>query len=1023
MNKLGNTGNAVRAAECCLMRNTMLTAFSLLVALFALSLFPGTPAQSQARPPQDASTPVAIGRWMARFARGGLYLDFDGVPLIKGGLVQVFAKDYARGYYGSGSNPPAATVETLPDGGRAYLANFHHAGEGYTFRATQRIEVHPQNTVTFTLRTRWDGPDTALLEWNAARLWAYPLVGATYEADRGDNVVLASGKIGLRPHGAKYPESRLAPPLKHLALRHTALGDISLTGLDDKDGPVVFDGRADQYLKDDKVFWCGYLGVEMPPDQETVHTITLTLTPRNAAPPLPPGATASPAPETPAVQTVAIPDARRPEPPLLDAGGHPLIIPQPKQAAFPSGDFPLQGSLRFYTALPQDATGRRVNAALHDLLDDLHRDTGTQWLPGSDAWNGSGLLVAVAGSDKSAQQWLDANHLAAPTQAEGYALRVTPRYVAVIGRDAAGAFYGLQTLRQLLRVTPQKTFAFAGADIADWPSLHFRGAHIFVGRNALPFHRKLIDRIFARYKLNAMVIECEYTRWKSHPEIHVPYSMSPEDLRADVAYARDHFLEPIPLVNSLGHSEWIFKNGQHLDLAEDVSAPHAYDASNPKSYRFIFDIYQEALDIFRPRLFHIGHDEVKILGDDVFGKYPARPENIRKGITKLFTDDTNRLADWLRARGVRTMLWGDMLLDRSEAPEAANAPTPEEAQKRRALLPNDAVIADWRYTPGSEQRNGLQVFKQAGFATLGCPWFEPENIRGWAQQAIQKGALGLLQTTWAGYDSNEDLLNTELRQFAAFVLAAEYAWSGTPLHPREPGKPAAEDALPYDAAVVFTRAYRAVPPLASPKPGWYLSLRRAANITLFGQGPDALPISAYPQTVSDVNSETLDIPLSPSQYPTVADTGIRVAGTSLGGVMLAGAINPATLPGLGGDVAMHYPQAISLPVQARAESLAFLHATAFGVDAGTRVGTYMVIYADGQKVEIPLRYGSEIRALDDSAPSAYTTSALSWGNPSAPRTLRLLRWSNPRPQVAIARLEFRADNPCAAPILFSVTGQ
>src|SRR5579884_2106273 len=129
MNKLGNTGNAVRAAECCLMRNTMLTAFSLLVALFALSLFPGTPAQSQARPPQDASTPVAIGRWMARFARGGLYLDFDGVPLIKGGLVQVFAKDYARGYYGSGSNPPAATVETLPDGGRAYLANFHHAGE------------------------------------------------------------------------------------------------------------------------------------------------------------------------------------------------------------------------------------------------------------------------------------------------------------------------------------------------------------------------------------------------------------------------------------------------------------------------------------------------------------------------------------------------------------------------------------------------------------------------------------------------------------------------------------------------------------------------------------------------------------------------------------------------------------------------------------------------------------------------------------------------------------------------------
>ncbi len=64
--------------------------------------------------------------------------------------------------------------------------------------------------------------------------------------------------------------------------------------------------------------------------------------------------------------------------------------------------------------------------------------------------------------------------------------------------------------------------------------------------------------------------------------------------------------------------------------------------------------------------------------------------------------------------------------------------------------PSDAGIADWRYTAGTEQRNGLATLKQAGFKTLGCAWYEPENIRGWAQQAIQHGALGTLQTTWAG---------------------------------------------------------------------------------------------------------------------------------------------------------------------------------------------------------------------------------------------------------------------------------
>ena len=80
--------------------------------------------------------------------------------------------------------------------------------------------------------------------------------------------------------------------------------------------------------------------------------------------------------------------------------------------------------------------------------------------------------------------------------------------------------------------------------------------------------------------------------------------------------------------------------------------------------------------------------------------------------------------------------------------------------------------------------------------------------------------------------------------------------------------------------------------------------------------------------------------------------------------------------------------------------------------------------ADGRTLEIPLRYGKEIRALDDDTSAAtLSTDPVHWGSAAAPLNLRLLRWKNPRPTVEIVGLEFRADHPYAAPILFGVTGR
>ena len=46
------------------------------------------------------------------------------------------------------------------------------------------------------------------------------------------------------------------------------------------------------------------------------------------------------------------------------------------------------------------------------------------------------------------------------------------------------------------------------------------------------------------------------------------------------------------------------------------------------------------------------------------------------------------------------------------------------------------------------------------------------------QAALAAAAEGLLQTTWMGHFPDERVPKTQLRQFAAFGLAAESAWSG-----------------------------------------------------------------------------------------------------------------------------------------------------------------------------------------------------------------------------------------------------
>jgi hypothetical protein len=337
--------------------------------------------------------------------------------------------------------------------------------------------------------------------------------------------------------------------------------------------------------------------------------------------------------------------------------------------------------------------------------------------------------------------------------------------------------------------------------------------------------------------------------------------------------------------------------------------------------------------------------------------------------------DVKRHHEQFAQKSAKLMLWGDMLLAREESNDsAANAASLKEARSTRAALPKDAIICDWHYEPAKPaDYKSLGVFKEAGFKTIACTWFNPENIHTFAQAAKQNDALGLLQTTWAGYSMNESTMRREFKQFSAYVLAAEYAWN--PDSP-PPGK------LPWRAEDAFVRAWRDHRSATSTKRGFEVDLTSIANASM-----------------------EIPLDLRVEGYAFHADNKV---------IAMAGALSRG---------ASGAPRSVSLTLDQSAEELAILHATEFRAPAGEVVGEYRVAFDDGTSETIELKYGQNIRAVDDLEVTSDASIACSRVSASGvPEAARLLVWESPRPGNKIVSITLSTKHPYASPILIGLTG-
>ncbi|MBP5531432.1 MAG: family 20 glycosylhydrolase, partial [Lentisphaeria bacterium] len=237
---------------------------------------------------------------------------------------------------------------------------------------------------------------------------------------------------------------------------------------------------------------------------------------------------------------------------------------------------------------------------------------------------------------------------------ERYTIRVGKNGATVRAKGERGAFYALWTLRGL-----ERNGVFSGAEIEDAPAFPKRAIHANADSDTRRFTGEMIEKVFAPLKINTIILECPYIRWKALEGKYRYKGMPKEDLPAFLDLAEEYYIKVYPLIPTYSHSEWFFWNGKDNDLRENPRDARSYDALNPKVYEKLAVLFDEVLEAFRsPEYFHISHDE---LHDN-----PTREAGKKIGVKTLFYNDIMWHHEFFKKRGVKLMMWHDMLVSNAE---------------------------------------------------------------------------------------------------------------------------------------------------------------------------------------------------------------------------------------------------------------------------------------------------------------------------------------------------------------------
>ena len=288
---------------------------------------------------------------------------------------------------------------------------------------------------------------------------------------------------------------------------------------------------------------------------------------------------------------------------------------------------------------------------------------------------------------------------------EGYTLEINKNGINITAKSAAGAFYAVQTLRQIVPVqayeTPidLQTLNLPTLKINDNPHFAYRGFMLDCSRHfwSVETIKEMID-ILALHKMNRFHWHLtEDQGWrieiKKYPLLTeigskreqtttghnvgmdgIPYGgyYSQKDIKEIVKYAQERFITIVPEIEIPGHSlgalsayPWLGcrgEKGNYKTWSNWGVAPEIVCAGKESSFQFWYDVLEEVLELFPSEYIHIGGDESPRDEWKVCELCQQRiKDNNLKDEAELQSYVTNRIEKFLNERGRKLIGWDEIL--------------------------------------------------------------------------------------------------------------------------------------------------------------------------------------------------------------------------------------------------------------------------------------------------------------------------------------------------------------------------
>jgi hexosaminidase len=411
---------------------------------------------------------------------------------------------------------------------------------------------------------------------------------------------------------------------------------------------------------------------------------------------------------------------------------------------------------------------------------------------------------------------------------EGYRLGTGAYPVRIRGGSAAGAFWGAQTLRQLLGpdafrrapLRPDRDWELPAVDVEDAPRFRWRGLMLDVARHFMPkdgvlryldlmaahklnvFHFHLTDDQGWRIEIQRYPKLTGTGAWRSRSKFG--HRASPlwddkphggfytqDDIREIVAYAAERHITVVPEIDVPGHSQAAVAAYPELGNTDvvDTAAIGVWDtwgispnvlAPTENTLRFYEGVFEELLGLFPSEFIHVGGDECPKEQWRRSATAKARMEDLG-----LADEDAlqawfiGHFSTWLAARGRRLIGW-DEILEGGLAPGAAVSSwrgyqggiAAARAGHDVVMCPEQHVYLDHRQHAGADEPVPIGFVR-----TLEDVYrFEPVPPELTAAEAGR--VLGTQANVWT--EVMESPARVDYQTFPRLAAFAEVAWSALP---------------------------------------------------------------------------------------------------------------------------------------------------------------------------------------------------------------------------------------------------